>query len=311
MLFTQILKENTIQVSADELALDIEESCYEFGLESALTSLEINSVKYDAEHLAIEAYNDYNGNMTVIESQLTALTEEANEGILAKIKGWVKKAWEFLKKLYNKAKDWVLGLFNKYKRFIEKYKDDTREITGEFYSNDVTKAVRDLVDICKKLVDYYNDVVHTAFSQGKLPDEVPNNKAQMKEFLTKKFNFNESMMDPASDRGYVFEYISGKEKKSRTITLKDFCKELQADIDSKKITKEIENIHAITVILLKACEKVSKGGSAAENYYALVSTIYGTIYNTLGSVVKSVNKYCSENMAEANRGIEKLGKSDK
>ena len=224
MLFTQKLAEESALINID---FDIEEEERQFAFESMMNAFEINRIHCEAELVAIEAYKDYNGNMSVLESQFEVVKEEAEKGIIEKVKAWVIKAWNWIKNTVSKFKNWVVGLFSKQKAFINKYKDDETEINVNIVDFDKAKQVitsfsEEAKVMGEKIKAYYNDLKSgKTFPLPKTNDKflyIMDNKSIFG--VTNDYKSLESVGD------YIKE-AAMKNTKSASFKMKDFVKKLE------------------------------------------------------------------------------------
>ena len=224
MLFTKALED--MQNLYNDF--DIEEEERNFAFETALYKLECNSIMCEADHIAIEAYNDYNGNMSILESQFEVVKEEAEKSIFEKIKAWISKAWNWIKNMAIKIKNWVLGLFSKRKAFIDKYKNDTRSVSAELIDFNKAKSIimefsNEATVMTEKIKTYYKDI-----KDGKGMPMPKDNATPFQYVMDNKSLFGVSHDYESLDKAVSFVKDSVmKEKKNVTIKLKDFCKGLE------------------------------------------------------------------------------------
>lgn len=264
MLFTKYLEDEQVFLESIE-DFDIAEDEREFAFETSLHILDCNYILCEAEQVAIEAYSDYNGNMSVLESQFEVVKEEAEKGFIDKIKGWISKAWNWIKTTVIKIKNWIIGLFSKRQAFINKYKDDETEVTVDITNFDKAKKKileysKEATTMADKVKEFYNDL-----TSGKLFPAVKDGMSPFDYIMANKSIFGIS---------HDYKSLNEMDKQIRedcinpldtqTFKLKDFVKDMQDffklkdDVYMKTFDKKVAKI---SLSILAAFSKDEETGN--------------------------------------------------
>ena len=302
MLFTQKLAEEAAMIDVD---FNIEEEEHQFAFESMLTNFDINRIACEAELVAIEAYKEYNGNMSVLESQFEIVREEAEQGIVEKIKGWITRAWEWIKSMFTKFKNWIVGLFSKQKAFVNKYKDDDTQVTAEIYDFDKVKSKiveysNEATVIAEKVKEYHNKSINSLVP-------VPDDGQSVSDFIEKNkslFGFTHSF-ESAEKVAEIMNKDIDAEKKSATFKMKDFVSKLEA---FAKVKDDV-NTSTFTKKMAKLAMEVKVKASPKDNGIMKPKTIFGIVRDVLGICLKIMSTYMTIIKKVINSNMEAVQKA--
>lgn len=277
--------------------IDFSQSQRDYEMENALEVAECHFILNNADKMAIEAYVDYNGNETMLESQFATLTENALTDITKSLKDMVKRFIEFMAKFLNNLKNWFKGLFSKTQAFINKYKDDPTEIELELYCDfeDAKDAIKDFTDDYEKVVKKY---VNEFTTMGRT---VRAHEQEQEDFISVMCreagtNFDYSSLTNLTISEFVSAEVTGRHiKRHKKMKLKDFVKDLQDFMKLEKATKNLES-YKLAEKIFGALNKMTDNKS-----YMAVSAqkLYSFLTQLATAIPVAVKEVISDNIKQA------------
>ena len=292
MLVTKPLKPS---IAFEDIDFSQMQRDYEFDL--AMESFEYNSIIMDAEKLAIETLNDYNGNESALESQFASIKEGAGDALVASVGKIVEEFISYMGKLLTKLKDWFIGLFSKTKQFVEKYKNDETEIEIKFYDfDDAKEELEVFADDYKKLSKSFADDV---YDLGYLIGQNENTNNDIMEEISKKAHTKKEYTSDNSVDTFIKGSILGESHmKSKKVEMKDFVKDMKKFMDVKKV---IEGLSTYKVMekLTKFANKVNGNN----NYVATMNKFFTFLSKFAATLPVVYKEVLSHNMTVARKAL--------
>ena len=307
-----VIQKNTQKPLYQNIDFDIDDENRNFSFESALFDLEINSIYYDAEHLAIESYIDYNGNESELQYQFKVIQESANQSLWEKIKSWLSKAWNWIKSLVIKFKNWILSFFSKQKAFISEFKDDERVVTvniiefGKAYAT-IDEFSKESIVMTEKIKAFYNNLVN-----GKSVPFIKEGASSFNYIMDNDslFGISHEYTSIESIPNYIKEKVYNNKKKI-SIKLKDFVSKLQDfikikdNVNSKTMDKKITKMALSIQAFFSAGSTETKNGVFVENKTLLTITKDATMMclKIISGYMKVIKDVISDNIDAVRRAI--------
>lgn len=302
MLVTKRLETKVEQLSLEDMDFDQVRRDYELDL--AMEMAEINFIQTDADKLAIEAYVDYNGNETMLESYYVTLTENAVSDIGARLKRMFDAFISFISKYLQKFANFVKGLFNNNQAFINKYGEDTTVVTINYI--DFDKAG-------KKIINYLND--YEKFIEFTLANPVTLGSKiaglNKDEYKANKFdsivnNRSFIMLDHEYDKNTFEKDVKEDimEASSTKIALNDFCKELQTFMNLNKTINSMMDVRKLNKII-SIMDKIAKKSNVPSviEITEIASICTSFLSKLLSAITQSYRDVITNNIAEVNKAI--------
>lgn len=155
MLFNNNVFEDTVQEAA-VTGIDFETTGNDMLMECATAQCEISTIVNVAEAKAMEAYIDAVGNEAVIESTLTYVKEEAENGIWQKVKNFFQRIIASLKNFWTKVVNWVVVKLKSHEQFLKDLTDEQKKKSGK------VKIARGIQQVSAKITQISGEVVKNA-----------------------------------------------------------------------------------------------------------------------------------------------------
>lgn len=242
MLVTKRLETKVEQLSLEDMDFDQVRRDYELDL--AMEMAEINFIQTDADKLAIEAYVDYNGNETMLESYYVTLTENAVSDTANRIKNMLERLAAFIMEYLRKFANWVKGLFDKNQAFINKYGNNPTKVNMVYI--DFGKAERNIQEYIDDYNTFYNKTINNPIALGGALAAMMNNKrTDVFDFLINNYAGLKKDYEKNGFANAIKAEILGNKNKSKTsIGLNQFCKELKSFMN---LSKQINNLADVKI----------------------------------------------------------------